>query len=67
MVRWGVQQTVLAEARKELEVVEACKPEGEEKGRLTAVREVVEEKGGKIEEWNEEDEMGNIDDPMGEL
>ena len=37
------------------------------KGRLTAVREVVEEEGGKIEEWNEEDEMGNMADPMGEL
>jgi len=37
------------------------------KERLTAVREVVEEEGGKIEEWNEEDEMENITDPMGEL
>ena len=37
------------------------------KGRLTAVREVVEEEEGKIEEWNEEDKMGNITDPMGEL
>jgi len=37
------------------------------KGRLTAVREVVEEEGGKIEEWNEEDKMGNITNPMGEL
>jgi len=36
------------------------------KGRLTAVHEVVEE-GGKIEEWNEEDEMGNMGDPTGEL
>ena len=43
------------------------KPVGEEKGRLTAVREVIEEEGGKIEEWNEEDEMGNVGDPMGEL
>jgi len=43
------------------------KPAGREKGRLTAVREVVEEGGGKIEEWNEEDEMGNMGDPMGEL
>jgi len=25
------------------------------KGRLTAVREVVEEEGGKIEEWDKED------------
>jgi len=31
------------------------------------VREVVEEEGGKIEEWNEEDEMRNVGDPMGEL
>jgi len=30
----------------------------EEKRRLTAVHEVVEEEGGKIEEWIEEDEMG---------
>ena len=37
------------------------------KGRLTAVCEVVEEEGGKIEEWNEEDEMGNVTDPIGEL
>jgi len=37
------------------------------KGRLTAVCEVVEEEGGKIEEWNEENEMGNVGDPMEEL
>ena len=37
------------------------------KGRLTAVCEVVEEEGGKIEERNEEDEMGNVTDPIGEL
>ena len=37
------------------------------KGRLTAVHEVVEEEGGKIEEWNEENEMDNIGDPTGEL
>ena len=43
------------------------KPAGEEKGRLTAVREVVEEEGGKIEEWNKENEMGNVSDPTGEL
>jgi len=43
------------------------KPAGREKGRLTAVHEVGEEEGGRIEEWNEEDEMGNVDDPMGEL
>jgi len=43
------------------------KPVGGTKGRLTAVREVVEEEGGKIEEWDEEDEMGNVGDPMGEL
>ena len=43
------------------------KPAGREKGRLTAVREVAEEEGGKIKEWNEEDEMGNMDDPTGEL
>ena len=43
------------------------KPAGREKGRLTAVREVDEEEGGKIEEWNEEDEIGNMGDPMGEL
>jgi len=40
---------------------------GEVKGRLTAVQEVVEEEGGKIEEWNEEDEIGNVGDPTGEL
>jgi len=43
------------------------KPAGREKGRLTVVHEVVEEEGGKIEEWNKEDEMGNIGDPTGEL
>ena len=43
------------------------KPVGGVKGRLTAVREVVEEEEGKIEEWNEEDEMGNMSDPIGEL
>jgi len=37
------------------------------KRRLTMVREVVEEKGGKIEEWNKEDEIGNVTDPIGEL
>jgi len=37
------------------------------KRRLTAVREVVKEEGGKIEEWNKEDEIGNIGDPTGEL
>jgi len=43
------------------------KPIGGVKGRLTAVREVVEEERGKIEEWDEEDEMGNVGDPTGEL
>jgi len=43
------------------------KLEGEVKGRLTAVREVVEEKGGKIEDWIEEDEMGQIGDASNEL
>jgi len=38
----------------------------EEKGRLTAVHEVVEE-GGKIEEWIEEDEMEQIADDSNEL
>ena len=40
---------------------------GRVKGRLTAVHEVVEEEGGKIEEWNEEDEIGNVGDPTEEL
>ena len=31
------------------------------------VHEVVEEEGGKIKEWNKEDEMDNMGDPMGEL
>jgi len=39
----------------------------EEKGRLTAVCRVVKEEGGEIEEWNKEDKIGNIGDPMGEL
>ena len=40
---------------------------GEVKGRLTAVYEVVEEEGGNIEEWNEENKMGNVGNPTGEL
>ena len=36
------------------------------KGRLTVVHEVVEEEGGKIKEWNKEDEIENIANPMGE-
>ena len=43
------------------------RPARREKGRLTAVREVVEEEGGKVEEWNEEEEMGNMADPREEL
>ena len=43
------------------------KSAGREKGRLTAVYEAVEEEGGKIKEWNEEDKMGNMGDPIGEL
>jgi len=31
------------------------------------VCEVVEEEGEKIEEWKEEDEIGNMGNPMGEL
>ena len=37
------------------------------KERLTVVRKVVEEEGGKIEEWNKEDKMGNITDSIGKL
>ena len=37
------------------------------KRRLTVVHKVVEEEGGKIEEWNKEDEMGQIGDALGEL
>ena len=43
------------------------KSTGGVKGRLTAVCEVVEKEGGKIEKWNKEDEMGNVSDPTGEL
>ena len=43
------------------------KPAEKEKKRLTAVHEVVEEEGGKIKEWNEEDEIGNVGGPAGEL
>jgi len=43
------------------------KPIGGVKERLTAVRKVIEEEGGKIEEWNKVDEMGNVGDPTGEL
>jgi len=37
------------------------------KGRLTVIRGVVEEEGGKIEEWDKEDKMGNVGDPTREL
>jgi len=43
------------------------KPAGGAKWRLTAVHEVVEEKGGKIKEWIEEDEMGQLGDISNEL
>ena len=43
------------------------KPAGGMKGRLTAVREVVEEEEGKIEEWVEEDEMGQMGDASNKL
>jgi len=31
------------------------------------VCEVVEEEKGKVEEWNKEDKMGSIGNPMGKL
>jgi len=37
------------------------------KGRLTAVCEVVEEEGGKTEEWIEEDKMGQMGDASNKL
>jgi len=40
---------------------------GRAKERLTAVCEVVEEEGGKIKEWVEEDEMGQMEDTSNEL
>jgi len=43
------------------------KPARGVKGRLTAVREVVEEEGGKIEEWVEEDEMKQMENASNEL
>jgi len=43
------------------------KPAGGVKGRLTAIREVVEEKGGKTEEWCEEDEIGQLGDTSNKL
>jgi len=43
------------------------KPAGGVNGRLTAVREVVEEEGGKIEEWVEEDKMGQMGDASNKL
>ena len=38
------------------------KPAEGVKRRLTAVHEVVEEQGGKIKEWIEEDKIGQIRD-----
>jgi len=66
MVRRRIRPPILAKVGEELEVVEKRKPIGGVKGRLTVVREVVEEERGKIEEWNK-DEMGNVGDPMEEL
>ena len=43
------------------------KPAGKVRGRLTAVREVVKEEGGKIKEWNEEDKIGQMEDVSNEL
>ena len=43
------------------------KPAGRAKGRLTVVCEVVEEEGGKIEEWVKEDKMGQMGDNSNEL
>ena len=43
------------------------KPAGGVKGRLTAVCEVVEEEGGKIEKWIEKDEMGQMGDASNKL
>ena len=37
------------------------------KGRLTVVHEVVEEEGGKIEEWNEKDKMGQMGKALDKL
>jgi len=37
------------------------------KRKLTAVCEIVEEEGGKIEEWDKRDEMGQIGDALNEL
>ena len=40
---------------------------GKVKERLTAVCKVVEEEGGKIKEWNKEDEMGQMEDASNKL
>jgi len=40
---------------------------GEVKGRLTAVCEVGKEEGKKIEEWSEEDKMGQMGDTSNKL
>jgi len=37
------------------------------KRRLTVVCEVVEEKGGKIEEWDEKDEIGQMEKALDKL
>ena len=37
------------------------------KGRLTAVRKVVEEEGGKIKEWDEKDEIGQAEEALDKL
>jgi len=43
------------------------KLEGGVKGRLTAVCKIVEEEGGKIEEWVKEDKMEQIRDASKKL
>jgi len=43
------------------------KPARGVKGRLTMVREVVEEERGRIEEWVEEDEIGQMEDASNKL
>jgi len=39
-------------------------PAGRVKGRLTTVREVVEEEGGKIEEWDKKNEVGQAEETL---
>ena len=50
-----------------MEALKRVEPVGRTRGRLTVVCEVVDEEERKMEEWNKKNEMGQIEDTLGEL